>query len=177
VAARNCEASVCVCKRVLRSTKITTRQISPKYVRYVDKTTILCPCTNHVDSHLHGPVGVRALRIDLVHSSLSAGRIWHLYQTFEAFDRHVQVFVDFFAEWCGPCKMVAPKLDELSQKYPHVTFLKVDVDSCQDLAKEHGVSAMPTFVAFLNGEKVDTVVGADLGKIEALITKCGPHQE
>ena len=42
-----------------------------------------------------------------------------------------QVFVDFFAEWCGPCKMVAPKLEQLSQQYPHVTFVKIDVDECQ----------------------------------------------
>ena len=46
-------------------------------------------------------------------------------------DLSMQVFVDFFAEWCGPCKMVAPKLDALSKDLPGVTFLKVDVDECQ----------------------------------------------
>jgi thioredoxin 1 len=43
-------------------------------------------------------------------------------------DEDVQVFVDFFAEWCGPCKMVAPKIDALSQEYPGIVFVKIDVD-------------------------------------------------
>eukprot|EP00892_Ulva_mutabilis_P010063 jgi/Ulvmu1/7429/UM036_0090.1 len=79
------------------------------------------------------------------------------------------VFVDFFAEWCGPCKMVAPMLEELSSKYPNVIFLKVDVDKCEDLAQKYGIRAMPTFIAFRKGEQVEQVVGANMGKIEALL--------
>lgn len=88
----------------------------------------------------------------------------------------VQVFVDFFAEWCGPCKQVAPKLEAYAKQYPDVTFLKVDVDNdaTSELSSKNGISAMPTFIAFLNGEEVGKVVGANLGKMEELIKKCGP---
>ncbi|PVD35778.1 hypothetical protein C0Q70_02742 [Pomacea canaliculata] len=81
------------------------------------------------------------------------------------------VVVDFYATWCGPCKMIAPKLEEWSQNEPSVLFVKVDVDEVEELAAEYGVSAMPTLMFFKNGIKVEEIVGANLDKICEAIQK------
>ncbi|KAI8621054.1 thioredoxin-like protein, partial [Chytriomyces sp. MP71] len=77
--------------------------------------------------------------------------------------------VDFTAAWCGPCKMVAPRFEALAAKVTTVSFLKVDVDEQPEISQKHGVSAMPTFIFFKNGAKLDQVVGADIAKVEALV--------
>ncbi|KAJ5780052.1 hypothetical protein N7457_005212 [Penicillium paradoxum] len=74
--------------------------------------------------------------------------------------------LDCYAEWCGPCKIVAPKLDAWSEVYPQVKFYKVDVEKVEDVAQELGVRAMPTFMLFKGGQKVTEVVGAVLPAIE-----------
>lgn len=79
------------------------------------------------------------------------------------------VVVDFYADWCGPCKAIAPVLEELSKKYPMVKFLKVNVDNSQDIAGKCGVSAMPTFLYYKSGTVVDTLKGADPRSLEAKI--------
>ncbi|TGZ38585.1 Thioredoxin, partial [Temnothorax longispinosus] len=56
------------------------------------------------------------------------------------------VIIDFFAVWCGPCKMIGPLIEELSKEMQDVVFLKVDVDECEDIAAEYEISSMPTFV-------------------------------
>jgi thioredoxin 1 len=71
------------------------------------------------------------------------------------------VMVDFWAEWCGPCKMLSPIVDELSQELDgKMTIGKVDVSDQQDLAAEYGVRNIPTILFFKNGELVDKQVGA-----------------
>merc|ERR1711976_254264 len=65
------------------------------------------------------------------------------------------VLVDFYADWCGPCKMIAPKLEAMSNEFTNVVFLKVNVDDNSEVAEEHGISAMPTFFIFKNKNKVD----------------------
>ncbi|KAJ3220247.1 hypothetical protein HDU67_003262 [Dinochytrium kinnereticum] len=77
--------------------------------------------------------------------------------------------VDFTASWCGPCKAVAPRFEQLADRYPNVNFLKVDVDEQRGIASEHEVRAMPTFQFFISGKKVDEVVGADIVKVERLV--------
>jgi thioredoxin 1 len=73
------------------------------------------------------------------------------------------VVVDFFAERCGPCKMIAPYLDQMqTQLGDHVTFYKVDVDQENAIAASQGITAMPTLKIFNNGQEVKTIVGADL---------------
>jgi thioredoxin 1 len=64
--------------------------------------------------------------------------------------------VDFYATWCGPCKQIAPKLEEMAQLFTDVIFLKVDVDENEEVASEYAISCMPTFMFFKNGGKVSS---------------------
>lgn len=77
--------------------------------------------------------------------------------------------VDFYATWCGPCKAIAPIFEQLAVKVPEVEFARVDVDRAEDVAREYGITAMPTILFFQDGEKVDTIVGANLQKLVKLI--------
>src|SRR3954452_18405927 len=71
------------------------------------------------------------------------------------------VLVDFWAEWCGPCKMIAPLLDELASEYDgRVKIGKVNIDDHQTLATQHGIRAIPTLLVFKNGEVAEQIVGA-----------------
>lgn len=68
--------------------------------------------------------------------------------------------VDFFATWCGPCKMLAPVFDELGTEMAgKASFIKVDVDQSSDIASKYNVSTIPTMVILKNGEKQDAMVG------------------
>ncbi len=67
--------------------------------------------------------------------------------------------IDFFAEWCGPCKMIAPFLEEIEKEHDDVSFLKVDVDQLPELAKRYGVMSIPTIYTFKKGQVVTNVTG------------------
>ena len=69
------------------------------------------------------------------------------------------VLVDFWAEWCGPCKMLAPLLEQLASEMPEINILKIDVDSVPDVAKEYGIISIPTLILFKEGKAVDKQVG------------------
>ena len=73
----------------------------------------------------------------------------------------IPAFVDFWAAWCGPCKMIAPLLDEISEDYAgKLKVCKMDVDSNQELAVQYGVRSIPTLIIFKNGEVSSTQIGA-----------------
>ncbi len=69
------------------------------------------------------------------------------------------VFVDFYADWCGPCKMVGPLVEELSNEMTDVKFVKVNVDNLPDVAQRYGIMSIPTLLAFKDGELVGNIVG------------------
>jgi len=83
------------------------------------------------------------------------------------------VVVDYSTTWCGPCKMVLPKYIELSEKYPEVKFLKCIGDSSAEasaLMKREGVRSVPSFHFFKNGNKLDSINGARIEEVEAVVT-------
>jgi len=67
--------------------------------------------------------------------------------------------VDFWAPWCGPCRMIAPSLEELSEEIPSVKFVKLNIDSNPEVAMEYGVMSIPTIIIFKDGEQKDSHIG------------------
>jgi thioredoxin 1 len=85
----------------------------------------------------------------------------------------VPVFVDFWAAWCGPCRMVAPVIDQLAAEYDgKVKVAKMDIDANQELAFKFSVSSIPTFILFKDGEPADRMMGAaPKGQFEQFINR------
>ena len=82
------------------------------------------------------------------------------------------VLVDFWAEWCGPCKMMSPILDQLAtEQAGRATIAKVDIDAFPDLQARYGIRAIPTLIVFKNGQPVNTITGVkSKGFLEAALT-------
>ena len=70
------------------------------------------------------------------------------------------LLVDFWAEWCGPCKSMHPIFTRMAKKYKQVRFARVNVDNAQDIAMKYNVQSIPTFIMFKNGEIANQMVGA-----------------
>lgn len=81
------------------------------------------------------------------------------------------VVVDFFAVWCGPCKMIAPMLEKFSKEYASAKFYKVDVDQLPSVAASNEVTSMPTLLFFKSGELVGKVIGANPAAIKQTLDK------
>jgi thioredoxin 1 len=77
----------------------------------------------------------------------------------EVLDIKGKVLVDFWAEWCGPCKMLAPIIDEIATEFKDLKIVKVDVDAESDIAAKYEVNSIPTVIIFENGQVKDTIIG------------------
>lgn len=88
----------------------------------------------------------------------------HLQGTQQNFESEVinypgKVLVDFWASWCGPCQMLSPIIDEISQLFPDLKIVKVDIDSQSDLANQYQVTSIPQVIIFENGKIKNTIIG------------------
>ncbi|KAJ7928471.1 thioredoxin-domain-containing protein [Mycena leptocephala] len=83
------------------------------------------------------------------------------------------VLVDFHAQWCQPCKAIAPRFSQLASQNPHIRFLRVDVDQQKAIAAKYQVTAMPTFIAIKAGKPVDMIRGADPQGLARLVFQHG----
>lgn len=78
----------------------------------------------------------------------------------EVINSEIPVLVDFWAPWCGPCKMLGPIIDQLVDEYQgRVKIVKVNVDENSEVAGEYGIMSIPTLILFKNGEEVETISG------------------
>ncbi len=78
---------------------------------------------------------------------------------------HKLVVVDFFAEWCMPCLMIAPIIEELAEKMKEVKFTRINVDDNKNLAGKYNISSIPCLIIFKNGEEVKRIIGSQTSEI------------
>lgn len=81
------------------------------------------------------------------------------------------VVVDFYADWCGPCKQIAPAFKAMATEFPKAVFLKVNVDNNKETAQKYAVQSMPTFLLLKNGKKVDEMKGAGEDGLRQMISR------
>ena len=93
-------------------------------------------------------------------------------EEYNAHKNDERVLIDFFATWCGPCRMLGPVLEEISESDSTLTILKIDSDEFPELAREYGVSAIPSLFFLKNGKIIHNAMGfMPKPKLEALIAE------
>ena len=88
----------------------------------------------------------------------------------DAVEKNNKIVIDWYAQWCPPCKYIEPKLEILSNKYTKWTFISIDVDQFEKLAAKFNIKTMPTFMFIVN-DKIEQFSGADIHKIEEYLNK------
>ena len=90
----------------------------------------------------------------------------------EVFQAREPVLIDFYADWCGPCKMLSPIIDEVAQENDDIKVVKVNVDESSDIALEYKVMSIPTLVVIKNGQEVARSIGViDKSEIKNMLAK------
>jgi len=118
---------------------------------------------------------VQLLRLTGLISGIYEARKMKDLQTKEDFDHFLKeagsklVVIDFYAEWCGPCKMIGPAVLKMADEFKDVCFAKVNVDENSETAEEEDITAMPTFKFYKNGSQVDYLTGANVEKLREKI--------
>lgn len=108
-------------------------------------------------------------------SNSNSSNMVQVIQSTEEFDSALSsagadlVVVDFFATWCGPCKMIAPMLEKFATEYSTAKFYKVDVDQLPPIAQKYQIASMPTILFFKKGEVIASVIGANPAAIKHTI--------
>jgi thioredoxin 1 len=87
------------------------------------------------------------------------------------FESKKPIFVDFYTEWCGPCKRISPEINKMAAENKHIQFIKIDIDKDHEVAEEFGIRSVPTFYAIVDKKIIGSAKGADLKSIQELIRK------
>ncbi|KAF3700583.1 Thioredoxin, mitochondrial [Channa argus] len=153
--------------------------LSAKDIRYLPASTATITPTSSFSTSLQS----NAARVSFLSPSRSLPHISHRGVSFNVQDQEdftdrvinsqLPVLVDFHAQWCGPCKILGPRLEKaIAKQKGRVAMAKVDIDDHTDLAIEYGVSAVPTVIAIRGGDVVDHFVGIkDDDELDSFVSK------